>query len=204
MIHQMAKGMTSVFIRFGECDESNADIYVYACEAIISTVANVLIGLIISLIFGHMAGGLIYIVAFMLLRRHVGGHHAKTHMRCIFSFCVMFTFSLILVSVIATFQVSSMVSIAVATLSCICIFLLPPVENENKPISVEQLTILKRRGYFLSFALWSFCVFSAYFLSPQISLALSLSMLSVLGSMTYALLSSLYQKKRKCSCNEGI
>jgi len=83
MIHNSANYIASVFVRYGESSEENADIYAYAIEAVLAVLFNVIICLIISVLFGRVPEGIIFISAFALLRRFTGGYHANSHTKCI-------------------------------------------------------------------------------------------------------------------------
>ena len=186
MIRSLAKKIASVFVLYGESSESDSDIYAYACEAIISTIINIAIGLAIALIFGRIVEGIVFISVFALLRKYTGGHHANTHFKCILVFSTLVACAMGLISVVSHLEVIGLVGLGIATIAGVGIFILAPVEDKNKHSGKEFQMSLKRKGRYVAFALWLFCIIDFYILNSQISFSLALSMLSVLGSMAYA------------------
>lgn len=181
MITNLAEGMASVFVSYGESSEENADIYAYACEAIIFTLVNVFICLLVALVFGRVVEGLVFITSFALLRRYTGGHHAKTHLRCILTFNTILIFSLLILALFSSLQVVNAITLIAATVALVGIFLLAEAKRKNNKTS-------KRKGRYAAAVLWAFCIVDIYILNVHVGPVIALSMLSVLGSLAYAIL----------------
>ena len=194
MIHNLASWMSSIFVLYGESSEEDADIYTYVCEAIIATLINILVCLVIAFLFGRITEGIIFITAFVLLRRYAGGHHAKTHLRCITTFAVVFTCAMVFASVMPRVSLegffAQLYTLLIATIASMGIAALAPVEHKNKSSGDEFSKVRKWKSRGLAFALWLVCVIDFYILNIQISFILSLSMFSVFGSMAYAIIYS--------------
>ena len=82
------------FLKFSEaieCDENNLDIYKYGIEITLSTILNILIILILSLIYGSFFTGIIFLLVFIPLRKFTGGYHADTYMKCNIVFAILYT-----------------------------------------------------------------------------------------------------------------
>ena len=69
MIHSLSKWIASIFVRYGESSEEDADIYAYGLEAVIAAMFNIIFGLIISFLLGRTLEGIIFISAFAALRK---------------------------------------------------------------------------------------------------------------------------------------
>jgi len=67
MIHWLASRIASVFVRYGESSEDDADIYTYAMEAVIAAMFNIVICLSIAFAFGRIWEGVIFVSSFALL-----------------------------------------------------------------------------------------------------------------------------------------
>lgn len=187
MIHTLAKRMASVFVSCGIAESEDMDIYTYACELILSTAINLIICIFISVMFGRLLEGILFIVCFAGLRHFAGGHHAKHHWGCILTFSIILTVSLAIVSILPMTLYAS-VCITISLISGFVIFALAPVEHENKPVSSKNRSLLKRKSRVIEFGL-SVIVIVGVLLSPSsLFLAISLSMASVCGSMAYATL----------------
>lgn len=196
MIHNLAKRMASVFVLYGESSEEDADIYTYACEAVLAVLANIIICLIIAFIFGRVTEGIIFIFAFILLRRYAGGHHAKTHFNCILTFGVIFTCAMMLVPMIRQLPFGNFITLTTALAAGIGISALAPAEHKNKLSGHEFHRAQKKKSMYLVFALWLFCLIDFYILNSRISFIIALSMLSVFGSMAYATIYSCVELRK--------
>jgi len=104
MINQLANRVASVFVSYGESSEENAEIYAYALEAIIAFVTNFIICIIISLLFGRLFEGVVFILGFAVLRRVTGGYHAKSHAVCVLTFSCIVTAAMIILTVFSGYE----------------------------------------------------------------------------------------------------
>lgn len=186
MIHNLATKMASIFVFQEICDKEDADIYTYACEAIISAVVNIIIATVVSLLLGHVVSGITYTLAFALLRRHTGGHHAKSHFRCILVFNCMLVISIGIAFFISEMAIQNIIVFAITTVAGLGIYFLAPVECANKQLSVEQSLTARKKSRVLTIVFCALCVVDLYVVRAGIGIMLSLSLFSVLGSMIYA------------------
>lgn len=187
MIHSLAGRLASIFVLYGESSVEDVDIYTYACEAIISTLVNITISITILLFFGRIIDGAIFMLVFTILRKFTGGHHADTHIKCILTFNVILVCALLISDLLAASAFENVAVIFIATVSLIGIFVLAPVGNENKPLDEIWALFAKKRGRWLTSALWIICIMDIYILNIQIGFIISLSMFSVFGSLAYAI-----------------
>jgi len=174
--------MASVFVSYGESSEENADIYAYACEAVIAFLANLSLSLVIALMFGRVREGLIFVLVFVWLRRYTGGYHAKTHFSCILAFSCIFAGTMALLSLATWLEISGHLTLWFASLALIGIILFSVAEQK-----LQYLGMKKKKGIGLASVIFLFCFIDFYILNSQIGFALSLSMFSVFGSMAYAM-----------------
>ena len=195
MIHNLATKLASLFVLYGESADDDVDIYAYGCEAIISSIVNIGVAMMISFIFGRVLEGIIFMAVFALLRRYTGGYHADTHFKCIVTFNTILVFALVLVSMESrlepSFLNSNILTASIASISLIGIFAMAPVENENKPIDKELYPKTKRISRWMTIALWTICLINIYIIDIYImngnfGFIISLSMFSVFGSLAYA------------------
>lgn len=201
MIHGLADWIASIFISYGESDEEDKDIYVYACEMVISTIVNVMLGLLVAALLGRLLDGIIFITGFALLRRYTGGYHAKTHFRCILAFALILTCGMITLDYISGLQIESMV-LAIAGIVSVGICLLAPVEHKNKPLDIGLRKSIKKKSCWAVSALWVFSAVDLYIVGTGIALSLLLSMFFVFGSMAYAVVISRSNFLKGCSTYE--
>lgn len=182
LIHSVAERVASFLVIYGDADKEDKDIYTYACELIISSVVNIIVGVVISILMNKLFEGLIFMVCFALLRGVAGGYHAKTHFRCITTFACILTLSLLLLN----FATPHIVIIVLGAISVVVIFFLAPMEHENKPITPETRIILKRNSCIIAVVLFSIIVIGTYTFDSHLFTAIALSMVSVCTSLAYA------------------
>ena len=186
MIHSLATRMASVFVLYGESSEEDADIYAYACGAVLSLLANILVCLVIAFLFGRVIEGMVFIACFALLRRHAGGHHANTHLNCILAFSAILISVMVLLTFASWFQVSGIVAVVIAGIALVGIIFLAPVEHKNKVSGVEFHKSQKRKSGWLALMLYVICILNLYIISSGFGFVISLAMFFVFGSMAYA------------------
>lgn len=196
MIHSMANRMASVFISYGESSEEDRDIYVYACEKLLSTIVNIGLGLLASTLLGKAIDGIIFMAGFAILRRYAGGYHARTRFICILAFTAVVACGMVVLSLMTALQAEYLMLIF-ASIGFVGIFLLAPVEHENKPLGADLQEKLKKKSRCLALILLGYCLMDFYILRLGIGFALSLSMFCVFGSMAYATAYKLNLKKKE-------
>lgn len=123
----------------GIIDRTKSDIYIYAYELLISSLASILLIVTLSYICGNVWYSAAFLAGFIPLRIYIGGYHASSHFNCYLAFSSSF-----LASVVFSFQIEATYKFRLITTSVLFIiaFLCAPVEAKNK-----RLTIEKRRKY---------------------------------------------------------
>ena len=187
VISALAKKVASIFVTRGISTEADQDIYIYACEIMISTLLNILVSLVISLAFGQLLEGIVFIICFALLRHHTGGHHAEYHWGCILTFSIILLISLRIIE-IAPSNIYAELSIIVATLAFVFISLTAPIEHRNKTISSNRRKILKKKSILIATFLCLTVLIGNKLTQSTVFLSMALSMASVSSSIAYAML----------------
>jgi len=196
MIHGLATRMASVFVTYGESSADDQDIYVYACELLVSTIINISLGLLISFLMGRPMEGIIFILGFVLIRRYAGGYHASTYARCILTFAVVLACGMLILSFVSALQAEAILMV-VAGASCIGISLLAPVEHENKILNAESRKLQKEKSIWIVLVLFVFCLVDFFVLGTGIWQGLALSIVVVFGGMVcgYIVFSQIIKSK---------
>lgn len=182
MIHSVAERVASFLVIYGDANQEDEDIYTYACELIISSVVNIIVGVVISILMNKLFEGLIFMVCFALLRSVAGGYHANTHFKCVAAFACILTLSLLLLN----FAAPHIVIVVLGAISVVVIFFLAPIEHENKPITPETRIILKRNSRIIAVVLFLIIIIGTYAFDSPLFSAVALSMVSVCGSLACA------------------
>ena len=187
MIHKLAYKIAYIFVRHGESTENNVDIYAYAVEAVIALLLNFLICIVISLLFGRVIEGIIFITIFAVFRRFTGGYHANSHLACVLTFSIILMCAMMITSFISEISISFFITSAIAIIAWLGIFTLAPIDDKNRHYEGERRAILKKKSIAVSTLLLIICTVVGFSLSIYIALIIALAMFSVFGSMVYAL-----------------
>ena len=114
------------------------DIYQYGIEITISSMLNVTLVLLCSLVLGNILAGLLYLFIFIFLRSFTGGYHATTYFRCDLTIVLTFIITFFAYNIISGCQLSIYICGTLALVSLIPIILFSPVPNKHKPLSDKQ------------------------------------------------------------------
>jgi len=135
MIHNQAAKFATGLVNKRIIEEKSHDVYTYGFEVVISALINALLMAIISIGFRRYYDWLLFLVAFIPLRRTAGGYHANSHFTCIMVGTVVFTTLL----AISRVQLDWSIIIPLITvMSFLVILLFSPVEAHNKILNEEQ------------------------------------------------------------------
>jgi len=189
MIHRLANHIAYIFVLHGESSEEDKDVYAYAIEAVLALLFNLSICLLIAFLFGRILEGFIFITAFAFLRRFTGGYHADSHYKCILTFSTLLTCKMLLTSFLVEFYISNFITLTIAILAWIGIFILAPIDDENRKYEGDSKARFKKKSKAVSTLLLLICVITGFLLNTHIAMTLSLAMLSVFGCMIVAIIS---------------
>jgi len=119
--------------------EDDRDIYEYGFHAIYNNIIDIVSIVIIASFFNMVPETIVYHISFIPLRNTAGGYHTKTHLRCF----IMST-TILITSLFAITRVTSpILSIGLACLSTILIWVKAPIEHENNPMSKGKFNRMK-------------------------------------------------------------
>ena len=122
-------------------------IYQYGIQQGLSIMLNLSTTLLLGIVTGMIWESIIFLAAYMLLRRYAGGFHAKTPARCYIYSSVMVLLSLLGINYMCD---SILISICMFIVGSLIIFLFSPIEDKNKPLdAAEQLVYQKRTRFYL-------------------------------------------------------
>lgn len=125
------------------------EIYQYGFCQLFSILLNIITVIAFGIAFGMILESIIFLLSYMLIRRYAGGFHAKTPIRCYIYSSVMILLVLLAIKLIIN---SILISIIIAVTGSVIIFLLSPVEDQNKPLdSTEKLVYRKKTIIYLIF-----------------------------------------------------
>lgn len=156
-------------------DES---LYTYAYVLLIGQAVNILIACLLAVIFHAYVTVLVYLVSYIPLRSYAGGHHAETFNVCTVVSTILLCIICITVKVIPTEYILS-VNLTGALISGFLIFLLAPVQANNKPLEQEERMRYRKRSRVIWTAETVLWVILYLLGAREVSLAITLGHLSL-------------------------
>lgn len=173
---KIAHRISEYYIRRNQINIIEKEVYDYCFEILLSTVANLLILILFTLLTKKYLESIIFIMTFLLLRSAVGGYHAKTHIKCCAGLVVIY---LVMIAFLAYVPELLLVIIGVpfALLSGMSIIFLSPQDSQNKPLTkIERIKYKKQSSTRLSILILTYFIliifkrnFSAFALSYSLT-----------------------------------
>lgn len=146
MICLISAKILSFVSKFVNMPTEMKDAYQYGIEIMVSTVFNIVLVMVCSLVLGDVLAGLIYLFVFIFLRSFTGGYHATTYLRCNITMIVTFIITFVLYRLISYFEFPLFVCEAITLMNLIPIIIFSPVPNKHKPLTDDQ----RKRSYKLA------------------------------------------------------
>lgn len=144
MIDKVAKKLAYNYVEKGMITREDEEVCAYGLQLLISSMISIGSVLVISLAYGSLIQGMVYLTAYCTLRSYSGGYHADTHMKCISTFVGSFIIILNFVKYV-DFQWSSYICILLLFCNAI-IFHFAPIEATNNPISSRSKGKMKEKA----------------------------------------------------------
>ncbi len=146
MITKISTKIVRFVSRYTEIPSDMTDVYRYGIEITISSILNIVLILICSLIVKNILAGIVYLFVFIFLRTFSGGYHATTYFRCNLTFVITFAVTYFSFKVLVYYNSPIPICEAISLLHLIPFVLFSPVPNKHKPLLDKQ----KRRSHMLS------------------------------------------------------
>ena len=132
-----------MLLRDNVISSEEVEVVEYGLENFGSSLLGMSITLLIGYCFGFLRGSFLLWLLIFPLRKNAGGYHAETKSRCL-----LYSSAILFVSVICFVQVEwlDLGDILVAGFFFAIIFLLAPVENDNKRLELVEYRVYRKRA----------------------------------------------------------
>lgn len=151
MYQYLAKRLSGGFANKGIISREDIDVYTYGFELMISTAANILIVIAVSIVFSFPLAWLFFLTAFIPLRVTAGGLHAKTHLGCGLIFSIAYGLFMLTALFFGAFF-TPLVLVVISAACMITVILLSPVPSTNKPLEAGQAEVNRKRSLVIAAA----------------------------------------------------
>ena len=168
-------------------NSDEVDIYQYGFEIIISTVAGMIISLVVGVIFQLFYISLVYYTIFVTVRQFTGGYHAKTYLECNIVFSIVSFSTIGLTKLILKLSIYHIdIHFILLCFASFVIMHFAPIDHPNKRLNDEQKQINKHRSIFLTIILLVLSCF-LYPIAIDVSIAIALTLCSIAALMVIAI-----------------
>ena len=144
MFQKMSYKIANQMVREGVIDSKIINVYAYGFELLFSTVAGILVLVVISILGNEAFLWIPYLAGFIPIRLTGGGYHAHSHRNCIIAFATIYFV------VFNTCRTSnSHIWLIASTINLVTMFLFSPVDAKNKPLREDQRKRKRTESLFL-------------------------------------------------------
>ncbi len=196
MITSLAHYITGILCKNHIINSRQSDVYIYGFEIMISGIINIIIGLTLGIIFSQVFESILFLIAFIFMRKYCGGYHADTYFKCnsIFLFHIFIVMSILKINFHYSLMLHSIIGLICITINII----FAPVDNQYKPLNYEEKNKYKKIALFIG--LFFFCSSSIlYFHFLNFCIVMDMALGSVAISMIIEKLRKGCDKSEKSS-----
>lgn len=195
MLQRISDRLTDQLILKGVIPEENQEIYTYGFSALLSTVINALVMLIIGILSGLLLETFIFMLSFAVLRVYSGGYHADSHISCILMSASIYAIAMLITQFMPV-QYSVIFSVLIGVISFFAIIIFAPIEHKNKPFIEDEYKKFKLISRMIAACEIGVICIIAIFFSKIIRIAVVLS-LAMLGVSFVLILAKIIEKRRR-------
>ena len=183
MISFLSRSVVRSLIKNDAIEMEKAEVYQYGFEILFSSIATFLIAALSGVLLHCFTAAMLFFVIFATFRQICGGYHAN-HWSCNLLFLLVINAVLVVYRFFPTDSFTTMHYIFL-TVSLLIICAYAPVENENKPLSAEQVLLFRKISRIIAILLTMISCLIDIFHNPYVKLidstllAISISILVV-------------------------
>lgn len=155
----------------------------YGLEILFGRIVSIGLSVLVSIFVGDFLSGIVYVSAFILLRRKTGGYHAPSHLTCLLSFLSLHLVNQLVIPLICINR--NFIAHAMLLAAALLVFILAPIIHPDSILSPKDAIQLKSASrvavIFLSILMYGFHLTGqeALFYSGAFGMLSSASLLGV-------------------------
>lgn len=148
MFQKISVRLTDMLQDNGIIQSENRKICEYGIRQLFIILLNIISDVFIGILFGMMSESIIFLIAYMSLRRFAGGFHSRSPVMCYVYSMIIIAGNLWIVKIWLSDKI--IISILLLLLiGSILIFLLSPVEDMNKPLDMLEYKVYHKKCFFI-------------------------------------------------------
>mgnify|MGYP002472455607 CR=1 FL=1 len=177
MITKIANKLTIFLVNREIISWEDIPIYIYGYEALIASLVNFILIVILGVIFHQGWHSIVFFVVFALTRVHSGGYHAQSYLKCNLVLALVYIVTITLIKAIIFSKTDyTIVVFVLFYLSVILKF--APVPDSKKQISKAEEVKFREKILLLS-AIWTILILILSFVCFRIALTMAITLFVV-------------------------
>lgn len=164
-------------------DEDMVEVYKYGTEITLSSLINLVMIMICSLLLRDLIAGALFMISFIFLRSYTGGYHAEAYWRCNVTFVITYILTFMAAKAFEYSNINSLTELIILILAFIPVMKYAPVKNRHKKLTENKIKQSRKIAFavyellsVLSIILCSFNIWHGYMILTTI---LSVSILII-------------------------
>ena len=145
MIAAISMKISKSLLKSNAINQDELNVYAYGIQLLILGIVDWCITFLLMLLIGEIYLSITYLSIFFALRKHCGGYHAETHIRCIVISNVVYVLS-VLVSANMQYENFTTLLLVGEIINFIIIYDFSPVEHPNKRIEPAEMARHRKVG----------------------------------------------------------
>lgn len=145
MIAAISMKISKSLLKSNAVNQDELNIYAYGIQLLILGIVDWCITFLFMLLIGEIYLSIVYLLIFFALRKHCGGYHAETHIRCIVISNAVYVLS-VLASANMQYENFTTLLLVGEIINFIIIYKFSPVEHPNKHIEPVEMARHRKIG----------------------------------------------------------
>lgn len=145
MIEAISMKISKSLLKSNAINQNELNVYAYGIQLLILGIVDWCITFLFMLLIGEIYLSIAYLSVFFTLRKHCGGYHAETHIRCIVISNTVYVLS-VLVSANMQYENFTTLLLVGEIINFIIIYKFSPVEHPNKHIEPIEMARHRKIG----------------------------------------------------------
>lgn len=158
------------------------ELYQYGFEQGLFMLLNLCTTIVVGVMFNMLLECIVFTIVYLPLRSNAGGYHAKSPLQCYLISTVIISIALLMVSFTAQ---EPLISCCMIGIGFITVFILAPVEDENKPLEAIEIQVYRGRARLILYILAIAFIVSLYLRLHNVSATIATAII-LMAVMTVA------------------
>lgn len=131
--------------------EDTQEVIYYGLEILVLKIIFWISAVIIGLLMGVFFENIIYMGLFTILRSYSGGYHARCRVKCFVQSMLSIILSMCILKISDMYNVADLFIVVFTIFSFVIIFILSPIDTENKQLDYNEIVCFRRKARIILF-----------------------------------------------------